>query len=51
MTAPVCFGDFVVPFHAVDENPALCFERDLELVQRETGLAIISHELEHHSHA
>ena len=27
------FGAFIAPFHAMDENPTLCLERDLELVQ------------------
>ena len=25
-------GIFLAPFHALDENPTLCFERDLELL-------------------
>jgi limonene 1,2-monooxygenase len=27
------FGIFLAPFHSVEENPTLCFERDLELVE------------------
>jgi limonene 1,2-monooxygenase len=27
------FGAFIAPFHAVEENPTLAIERDLELVQ------------------
>jgi limonene 1,2-monooxygenase len=27
------FGAFIAPFHAMGENPTLCLERDLELVQ------------------
>jgi limonene 1,2-monooxygenase len=52
MTAPVRLGNFIVPFHAVDENPTLCFERDLELVQWMDRLGY--HEAwigEHHSGA
>ena len=26
-------GVFLPPFHPMDENPAACFERDLELMQ------------------
>jgi limonene 1,2-monooxygenase len=33
MSGTLRFGSFLVPFHAVDENPTLCLERDLELVQ------------------
>ncbi len=27
------FGAFIAPFHALEENPTLALERDLELVQ------------------
>jgi hypothetical protein len=27
------FGAFIAPFHAMEENPTLAIERDLELVQ------------------
>ena len=26
-------GVFLAPFHALDENPTLCFERDLALIE------------------
>ena len=32
-------GIFLAPFHALDENPTLCFERDLELVEMLDGWA------------
>ncbi len=30
---PFRLGVFVAPFHPLDENPALCFQRDLELAE------------------
>ena len=33
LPAKLRFGAFIAPFHAVDENPTLAMERDLELVQ------------------
>ena len=30
---PFRLGVFVAPFHPLDESPALCFERDLELAE------------------
>ena len=27
------FGIFMAPFHRVGENPTLCFERDLQLIE------------------
>jgi limonene 1,2-monooxygenase len=32
-TNPFRLGVFVAPFHPLDESPALCFERDLELAE------------------
>ena len=32
-SAKLRFGAFIAPFHALDENPTLAIERDLELVQ------------------
>jgi len=33
-TAPFRLGVFLAPFHPLDENPTLCFQRDLELADR-----------------
>jgi limonene 1,2-monooxygenase len=27
------FGIFMAPFHRVGENPTLCFERDMQLIE------------------
>src|SRR5271168_4544975 len=27
------FGIFIAPFHRVGENPTLCFERDMQLIE------------------
>jgi limonene 1,2-monooxygenase len=32
-TAPFRLGVFLAPFHPLDENPTLCFQRDLELAE------------------
>jgi len=43
-------GLFIAPFHALNESPTLCFERDLELAQfaDDLGLAELWYG-EHHS--
>ena len=44
------FGTFIPPIHAVGENPTLCLERDLQLVEHLDRLGF--HEAwlgEHHS--
>ena len=35
MTRPerMTFGVFMAPFHPIEENPTLAFERDLELLE------------------
>ena len=33
MDAPLRFGIFLAPFHAIGENPTLALERDLELIE------------------
>ena len=43
-------GIFLAPFHALDENPTLCFERDLELLEMLDGLGFSEAWIgEHHS--
>ena len=43
-------GIFLAPFHALDENPTLCFERDLELLELLDGLGFSEAWIgEHHS--
>jgi limonene 1,2-monooxygenase len=32
-TAPFRLGVFLAPFHPLDENPTLCFQRDIELAE------------------
>lgn len=33
LTAPMRFGIFMAPFHSLGENPTLCLERDMELLE------------------
>jgi limonene 1,2-monooxygenase len=50
MSIPLRFGVFMAPFHPLDENPTLFFERDLELLEHLDRLGF--HEAwvgEHHS--
>ena len=43
-------GIFLAPFHSLAENPTLCFERDLELVEMLDGLGFAEAWIgEHHS--
>ncbi len=50
MHAPLRFGIFLAPFHALDENPTACLDRDMELIEHLDRLGY--HEAwvgEHHS--
>ena len=33
LTVPMRFGIFMAPFHSLGENPTLCLERDMELLE------------------
>jgi limonene 1,2-monooxygenase len=50
MNAPLRFGIFLAPFHAVGQNPTLALHRDLELVERLDALGFDEAWIgEHHS--
>ena len=46
MTDPLRFGVFYAPFHHLDENPTLLFERDKELWTLYDKLHVIRTKLE-----
>ncbi|MEO6093948.1 MAG: LLM class flavin-dependent oxidoreductase [Novosphingobium sp.] len=49
-TTPLRAGMFVAPFHATDESPTLCFERDLQLAEYADSLGFAEFWFgEHHS--
>ena len=33
MSIPLRHGVFIPPFHSMNENPTLCFQRDFQLAQ------------------